>query len=232
MSKAITRLQHADPHRKYLLRKRLMRWLDGIEGCAVVPFAGDLAIALGGRPEAKRDFRYPFPGLYADRRVYACDLDEAMVKVAEKRLTNGVVRCADANIWPFRDIDVGPVAVIDCDSFDQPFGAFRAAWAATEKAERVMAAFTSASPMGISVDGTVVSPADGSTRKVKDLPERRRLYYQHLERVVWPFLVPYLAADDYQVLDKAYYVRGMMIHFGVVAEREDCALNGMIARKR
>jgi hypothetical protein len=214
------RLAHADPHRKHLLRRRLLiRWLDGIDGCAVVPFCGDLAIALGGRPEARYDYRYDFPGLYGDRTIYACDLDEEMVELAQKRLTDGVARVADANHWAFPDIDLGPVAVIDCDAWDQPWGSFRAAWENVEKAERVAIFWTTAGPMGVMVDGTLVHP-DGSHRTITALAERQKLFYQYNQRVIWPWLTSYVEADSFRILDRAYYRRGMVDYGGCVVERE------------
>jgi hypothetical protein len=218
MSKATTRLQHASPERKFLLRRRLMRWLDGIEGCAVVPFCGDLSIALGGRPEAKRDFAYRFPGLYRDRVIYGCDLDEELVELAQERVTDGIVRCADANYWAFGDLDVGPVAVIDADAWDQPWGAVRSAWEATEKAERVAICWTSASPMGVMVDGTLVHP-DGSHHTITSLSERQKLFYQHAQRVTWPWLTGYVASSGYRIVDRGYYRRGMVDYGGCVVKR-------------
>lgn len=221
MSKSLTRLQHASPERKYLLRKRLMRWLDGVDGCAVLPFAGDLSVALGGRPEAQRDFRYPFPGLYGDRAIYAVDLDEEMVEIASERLGDegGVVRCADANEWAFSDIDVGPVAVYDCDAWDQPWGAFRAAWESTETASRAAIFTTSAGPMGCMVDGTLVHP-DGSHRTLTTLAERQRHFYMYRQVVVEPWLTEYLAQDSFRVCaQRAYYRRGMVDYNGWIVER-------------
>jgi hypothetical protein len=230
MSKLVTRLQHASPERKYLMRRRLMRWLRGIDGAAYVPFCGHLDIALGWLPGAKRDEAYNFPGIYGDRVVFACDLDEDRVRVAQERLSDGLVRCGDANEWLFGDVDTGPLAVIDCDAWDQPWGAFRAAWEHCEKAPRVAVFWTTAGPMGSMVDGVLVRP-DGSKHTITSLPERRRLFFQYAQRVIWPWLVPYVAADGFRVVDRVFYRRGMVDYGGVVLEREDSGLKGMIGRR-
>jgi hypothetical protein len=219
MSKLVTRLQHASPERKYLMRRRLMRWLHGIDGAAYCPFAGHLDIALGGVPGAQRDERYPFPGLYADRTVYGADLDPDRVKVAVGRVSHGIVRVADCDRWVFPDVDTGPIVVADFDAWTEPWPSFRSFWQHAEKGERIVCFWTDAHRMGIAVDGTLIRP-DGSKERFRpgvDRHKRSAAFNFYLAKIVWPWLTDYV--NPYRILDRGFYLRGMLTYYGAVLER-------------
>jgi hypothetical protein len=215
MSRALTRHQHLDPHRKYLLRKRLLRWASA--GPVYMPFCGDGDIAVGGSKDgALKHEMYEFPGVYADRFVFGADLDAERVAVCRKRIPNGDIRVANCDFWPFIDIDTGPIAVADFDAWAEPWPCFRSFWKSADKADRVVMFFTDAHRMGIMVDGTFVHP-DGTKTEITNLTDRRAAFHFYLSKFVWPWFEEYI--EPYRVVDKMRYLRGMLTYWGAAIQR-------------
>lgn len=215
MSRALTRHQHLDPYRKYLMRKRLLRW--AIDGPAYVPFIGDGDICVGGSKDgALKHERYELPGVYTDRFVYGADLDDQRVATARDRIANGDIRVADCDIWPFKDTKTAPFAVADFDAWAEPYPSFRSFWKAADKADRVVLFFTDAHRMGIMVDGTFIH-ADGTKHVISNLTERRAAFNFYLNKHIWPWFEDYVA--PYKVLEYYRYLRGMLTYWGVAVEK-------------
>ena len=219
MARALTRMQHIDPHRKYLLRRHLLRWAK--EGPAYVPFIGDGDICVGGsKPGALPHERYPMPGLYNDRFIYGADLDPQRVVIARSRIPHGRIRVANCDVYPFADLQTGPIAVADFDAWNEPWPAFRSWFEHAEKAEQVVIFFTDAHRLGIMADGTHIRP-DGSKVTIQSLTERQAVYYFYLSKHVWPWFEDYIR--PYRVVDKSRYVRGMITYWGAAIRLENGA---------
>lgn len=216
MARDLKRHQHLDPHRKYLLRKRMLRW--AVDGPVYLPFCGDGDIAVGGQEDATRHEAYPCPGVYQDRYVYGADLDEQRVATCRSRIENGLIRLADCDSWPFADVsDIEPFAVADFDAWAEPYPCFRAFWKQAPKADRLVMFFTDAHRMGIMADGTHIRP-DGSKKDMEDLNERRAVYHFYLSKHVWPWFDGFIA--PYRVVDRMRYNRGMLTYWSVALEKQ------------
>jgi hypothetical protein len=218
VSRSLTRHQHIDGHRKFLLRKHLLKWAS--PGPAFVPFVGDGDICVGGsKPDALKHEQYRCPGVYLDRFVFGADIDESRVKVARSRIANGTVLVADCDVYPFKGVETGKIAVADFDAWAEPYPAFRSFWANAEKADRVVAIFTDAHRMGIAVDGTLLAPDGSKTtfRPVVDLHARQRAFNFYLSRIVWPWFEGFI--EPYRVLYRMRYLRGMLTYWGAAVER-------------
>lgn len=219
MSRALTRHQHLSPERKYLLRKRLLRWVRDADGPAYVPFIGDGDVAAGGtKPGALAHETYGFPGLYNDRFVYGADLDADRVAIARDRIPNGLIVVSDCDLWPFGETQPqpAPFAVADFDAWAEPWPSFRSFWKYAPKADRMVLLFTDAHRMGIMVDGTFIHP-DGSKNTISSLTERRQAFNMYLNKHVWPWFIDYIR--PYRVLEKSRYLRGMLTYWGAAIER-------------
>jgi hypothetical protein len=221
MSRALTRYQHLDPYRKVLLRKKLLKW--AIDGPAYVPFIGDGDLAAGmdlrdAPPESGAPKSLAvYPGLYLNRYVYGADLDANRVALAQSRIPNGMIRCADCDTWPFDDVQTAPFAVADFDAWAEPWPSFRNFWNQADKADRVVLFFTDAHRMGIMVDGTHIHP-DGSNTKIDNLTERRQGFNFYLSKHVWPWFEDYIR--PYRMIYKMRYLRGMLTYWGCVLEKK------------
>jgi len=86
--------QHVDLFRKVMIRRRILR--EALPGPVYVPFCGDGDIAKE---------------LYADRQVYAADLDAGRTCNLQSTIPAAVVRTADCDVWPFADLDPPAFAV-------------------------------------------------------------------------------------------------------------------------
>lgn len=192
--------QHVDYHRKVGLRKRLLSGVTGKQP-VYVPFIGDGDIAHD---------------LYQHMSVYGADIDQARVETACKRLPNATVIRADCNSFPFPD--VGPFSVADFDAYSDPYEAFRSFWNTAKKSNRLVLFFTDGHRQGIMRTGHVVFP-DGHKEFHQAINERRRLFNFYFPQVVFPWFVYYIL--PYSVLTKSFYLRGMMLYWGVVIHRAD-----------
>lgn len=205
------RSQHQEPHRKYLLRRALLRL--ALPGPVYVPFIGDGDIAAG---HGEGDDPYPMPGLYLDRDVYGADLDADRVAVASSRL-RGDIRVADCDTWPFKDVAPEPFAVADFDAWADPYPSFRSFWRAAPKADRVVMFFTDARRISIMGDGLFIHP-DGSRETLETLTERRDAFNKYLAKHVWPWFEAYVL--PYRVTSRMRYSRGLMVYWGAVVQRQ------------
>lgn len=203
----------------------MLRWAK--PGPIYAPFIGDGDLVAGldlsdSPPESggKPQNRAKYPGLYLDRFVYGADLDKERVKVAQSRIPNSDIRVADCDLWPFSNVDTGPIAVADFDAWSQPWPSFLSFWQEAEKADRLVMFWTTAAKMGIMVDGTHVHP-DGSITKITSLTQRRQEFNFHWSKFVYPWLQDYVR--PYRVLDKMIYLRGFISYFGIAIEKDACS---------
>ena len=148
--------QHVDLFRKLMLRRRLLR--DALPGPAYVPFCGEGDIAKE---------------LYADRQVYAADLDADRVENAQSAMPSAVVRQADCDGWPFADLDLPPFTVCDFDAYSDPYASFRAFWMDAPKSKKLTFFFTDGHRQGISRSKRLILP-DGTHRQLDDVSEGGR----------------------------------------------------------
>ena len=193
--------QHVDLFRKLMLRRRLLR--DALPGPAYVPFCGDGDIAKE---------------LYADRPVYAADLDADRVYNAQASMPSAVVRQADCDDWPFPDLDLPPFTLCDFDAYADPYASFRSFWQNAEKAPTVCLLFTDAQRGNIFLNGRFTHP-DGSKVQIDtDIRnEKRRIYNFYFRKTVLPWFNAYIA--PYQAKKTPFYHRNYnMLYWGAVVE--------------
>lgn len=188
--------QHVLQFRKYLLRKRLLRW--SAEGAAYVPFIGDGDLARL---------------LYLGRPIYGADLDPDRVANAAQ-LPGALVREADCDLWPFPDVEA-TYAVADFDAYVHPYRSFRAWWEQADKARVVVCFFTDGHKQGVARSG-VLTDFLGNKRTQIDKPERRAIFNHYLSKHVWPAFDEYVA--PWRRLDRMAYLRGQVSYWGIALE--------------
>jgi len=193
-----TQKQHVDLFRKLLLRRRLLRY--ALPGPAYVPFCGDGDIARE---------------LYADRQVYAADLDSNRVENAQEAMPSAVVRQADCDGWPFADLDIPPFTVCDFDAYADPYASFRAFWHSAPKGSKMVLFFTDGHRQGISRSKRLILP-DGTHRQLDDVSERRQTHNFYFRRTVVSWFMNYVA--PWEVVKLQHYLRGWMLYWGAVVE--------------
>lgn len=196
--------QHVQEHRKYLLRKRLLRW--AAPGAAYVPFCGDGDLALE---------------LYGDRQVYAADLDPKRVRNATARLPlSAQVVEADVEEWPFPGLN-DPIAVADFDAYANPYTAFRAFWAEAPLGDRLVLFFTDGLPQA-AIRTTVPrwTKLTGQVEMIDnaDITRKRQVFHHYFAKCVWPLFVDYIG-DGWRVVDRMRYRRASMLYWGAAIER-------------
>jgi hypothetical protein len=202
--------QHVDFFRKTLSRKRLLRW--EAPGAAYVPFIGDGDIAVE---------------LYGDRRIYGADIDADRTAVAASRLPTADIRVADCDQWVFRGLK-DPIAVADFDAYGNPYKGFNDFWKLAPKADRLLVFFTDGQGLNIEWKGRWHHPsgeecfAPGYKAGVSggDVLTRRRVWSFWYAKHVWPWFLEQLG-DEWRVLDRARYIRGIMLYWGAVIERRN-----------
>tara|TARA_Y100000310_G_scaffold168586_1_gene168632 strand:- start:22 stop:627 length:606 start_codon:yes stop_codon:yes gene_type:complete len=193
--------QHVDLFRKLMLRRRLLR--DALPGPAYVPFCGDGDIAKE---------------LYANRQVYAADLDANRVENAQSAMPSAVVRQADCDSWPFADLDLPPFTICDFDAYADPYASFRSFWQNADKAPTVCLLFTDAQRGNIFLNGRFIHP-DGSKVQIDtDIRnEKRRIYNFYFRKTVLPWFNAYIA--PYRVKKTPFYHRNYnMLYWGAIVE--------------
>jgi hypothetical protein len=191
--------QHVDLFRKLMLRRRLLR--DSLPGPVYVPFCGEGDIAKE---------------LYADRQVYAADLDADRVNNAQSLIPSAVVRCADCDGWPFADLDPPPFTICDFDAYSDPYASFRAFWQEAPKSKKLALFFTDGHRQGIIRTKWLITP-DGTHRKLEDISERRKAYNFYFRSIVLPWFVQYV--EPWKVSKTQSYLRGSsMLYWGAVVE--------------
>ena len=191
--------QHVDLHRKLLLRRRLLRGEK--TGLAYVPFIGDGDIASQ---------------VYEGWTIFGADLDAERVETARGQLDGARVEVADCDEWPFPDVR-RQFHMADFDAYAHPYASFRAFWANARKARRLVLVFTDGERQAIVRAGVLRHP-DGSKRPLDDLRERRRLFNFYFRKVVLPWFRDYI--EPYAIVRRGFYLRGMMLYWGAVIERE------------
>ena len=192
------RSQHIGYHRKYLLRKRLLRWAS--DGAAYVPFIGDGDLAAD---------------LYDQRLILGVDEDPERVDVAQQRLT-GDIRVGDADGWLFTEHRKPPVAIADFDAWANPYRSMIAFWEHAPKADRLLLFFTDGMKIPLMADGLFIHP-DGTREKLLTTVERQRAFYFYFSRTVWPWFEDTIR--PYTVLDRIRYLQGQLLYFGAAIER-------------
>ena len=194
------RKQHAGSgyHRKFLLRKRMLRWAP--PGPVYLPFCGDGDLAVD---------------LYSDRFVLGADLEEKRVQTAEGRLT-GDFRVADVDEWPFPDWEE-PIVIADFDAWANPYRSLIAFWDAAPKAKRLVVFGTDGLRIPIMGDGRHIHP-NGDVEMLKTIPERQRAFYFHLAKTVRPWFEELV--KPYRVLEWSRYLQGQMAYWGCAIERK------------
>ena len=191
--------QHVDLFRKVMIRRRILR--EALPGPVYVPFCGDGDIAKE---------------LYADRQVYAADLDAGRTCNLQSTIPAAVVRTADCDVWPFADLDPPAFAVCDFDAYSHPYASFRAFWESAPKREKLALFFTDGHRQGIIRTKWLITP-DGTHRKLDDISERRKAYNFYFRSIVLPWFVQYV--EPWKVIKTQSYLRGSsMLYWGAVVE--------------
>ena len=193
--------QHVDYHRKYLLRKRMLRW--AVDGAAYVPFIGDGDLAVD---------------LYADRQIYGADLDIGRIEMAQSRLPTAEIVQADCDVWTFYGL-TDEIAVADFDAYVDPYAGFRAFWKEAQKQDRLVIYFTDGRKQGMIrtgsmhfPDGTQKTYADADMEKIAHLP---LLLEPDGAAVVHKSVVE----PEWRILEEFRYLRKMMTYGGFAIER-------------
>lgn len=184
-----------DFHRKVALRRRLVSRVTGKN--YYIPFIGDLACEL-----------------YTDAKIFGADIDPARVNTARQRLSGQTIIVADCNHFPFDGAHVFHLA--DFDAYSEPYPAFRSFWEKAKKADRLILFFTDGHKQGIIRSGWVHYP-HGEREHIDKLNDRRRLYNFYFPQVVLPWFTEYV--KPYEIAQKAFYLRSMMLYWGAVIER-------------
>lgn len=205
----MTGKQHAQIHRKLLLRKSLMRaagprlFTQG--GAAFVPFCGDGDIAFE---------------LYHDRLpIYAADLDPARTATAQQRMPEAQIVTGDCDVWPFGQIN-HPIAIGDFDAYSYPYASFRGAWENPDWCDVAVVLFTDSQRQSVTRMGRWIEP-DGTRVDVSDAPlaARRHAYNAWLTRHCRPWLDAVASDAGYTVIKRSGYLRGHMLYWGAVLDR-------------
>ena len=194
--------QHVELHRKIGLRKRLLQSLGGKPGAAYVPFLGDGDIAAA---------------CYQGWNIFGADIDPARIEIARERLNGATLKVADCDSWPFPEATQSVFRLADFDSYAYPYHSFRAFWAATHKAPRMLLVFTDGNKQTIMRQHRLYLP-DGTTTAQQSLTtnEARAAFNFYFGRHVLPWFTE--AIIPYRVMDRAFYQRGMMLYWGAVIE--------------
>ena len=191
------RKQHVDFYRKLLLRKRLCS--KAVDGAVYVPFVGDGDLAVA---------------LYADRPIYAADIDPKRVETARARLPHAEIRTADCNVWPFPDISE-PFAIGDLDAYCNPYLALEAFWAHAQKTRRVVLFGTDGLKQLIARKQSVVQLPTG-TCVPAETREWRAQHNVWAVKYVKPYLERTLTGGKLTIW--AHYNRHWMVYWGIVVE--------------
>lgn len=192
--------QHVDYHRKYLLRKRMMRW--AIDGPAYVPFIGDGDLAVD---------------LYADRQIYAADLDIGRIEFARSRLPTAEIRQADCDDWTFYGL-TDRIAVADFDAYVDPYAGFRAFWKHAEKKDRLVVFFTDGRKQGMIRTGSMHYP-DGSQKTFADGDIAKiAVFHFYWNQTVLPWFTNVIT-PEWRILEEFRYLRKQMTYCGFAIER-------------
>lgn len=202
--------QHADFHRKLLLRKRLDRWTDP-RAAAYVPFIGDADLAAE---------------LYADRQVFGADIDPNRTATASYRLPTAEVRVADCDSWPFPGLDT-PIGLADFDAYAYPYTSYRSFWGQAVKHDRLVMLFTDGQGMNIQIKGRwrhpaghiVEAPGFVMGKEAGEANVRRAVWAFWFSKHVWPWFVEQLDHKEWEIMDRFRYTRGIMLYWGVALQR-------------
>ena len=186
--------QHVQMFRKVRLRQRLLS--DKPSGLAYVPFIGDADIALE---------------CFQGYKVYGADLDPKRVETAQQRLDGGIIRVADCDKWPFRDLDfseesLSPFTVGDFDAYNYPYDSFRAWFENAPLGDRLAVFFTDAqlTIYGHARRGHGTS-AGPSVTTFGTLTEARAYLNFYPNRTLLPWLEEYAATKGYRVTKHNFY---------------------------
>lgn len=203
--------QHADIHRKIVLRQQLLGDdLDNVaDGAVYVPFCGDgdLTDALG----------------YTDaRQVWAADIDADRVATFRERFPDATVVEGDCNDWPFDDDHGDPptFAIVDLDAYVYPYHAHRALFDNAPTADRIAVFYTDPQIQTIFRNGIWHDP-DGTRRQVDDTNERRQVANRYWTSTILPWLHDEADRLGYHIADTFKYRRGMgMFYWGAIYDRQ------------
>ena len=188
--------QHVEAHRKINLRKRLLT--QAMPGAVYVPFCGDGDIALA---------------CYADRKIFACDIDPKRVATAKERLSIAVIVCADCDEYPFAHIKE-TIAIADFDAYANPYKAFVAWHAKTKLAKRVVIFFTDGERQSIKRHKKTITLPDCAL----SVGNWRLQFNTYPRGTMLPFIARIIAPKVITMTQ--HYLRGAsgMVYMGVVAE--------------
>jgi len=196
-----TQKQHADLFKKILLRRNLIAKVG--EGACYVPFIGDGDIAVE---------------LYANRKIYGADLSPTRIEIAKTRLPAANLRVADCDKWPFDDITVEPLAIIDLDAYHYPYHAFYATVKNAPLADRCAFFFTDGQRITAVRNGIYHTPYG---EKIIDMPltERRKVNNLYRATVTKPWITEWAAQNGWKIVKEMSYLRDRMMYWGIVLER-------------
>ena len=202
MSPAQAQKQHGEhPARKIWLRRAVLAEVGA--GAAYVPFIGDGDIAAA---------------CYSERTIYGIDLDPARVAVAQIALPTATVIVGDCNEgWPHGGVE-DTFALCDADAFAYPYGAIRAFWQHSVKAEAVGLLGTDAQMQQHGRSSHFRHPDGHSVNNVlqKDRSRTRATYWT---RLIKPWLATLVEADGYTITMTKHFERAGMHYWGAVAKR-------------
>jgi hypothetical protein len=198
--------QHLDLHRKLMLRRALLE--QAAEGAVYLPFCGDGDIAAE---------------VYADRELFAADIDPARIATFSERFPKATTRALDCDSWPFQDLTLSPLAIADFDAYSYPYHAFRAFWQHAPKARRLVLFFTDGERQAIKRTGHFTDLV-GKKQHITDLSEKRARFNNYWSAWVKPWFEE--AIKPYRVVALQHYLRRDMLYWGAVIERNGRNGNG------
>lgn len=187
--------------RKVRLRQKILA--DFQPGAAYVPFIGDGDLSAAA---------------YPDWRIYGVDIDSGRIEVAGSRLSDIDLLIADCDEgWPFAAKIEARFNIVDADSYAYPYGAIRAFWEESKKADRIAIFGTDAQRMAIKRAGSYRNP-DGQTIRFSSRAETRVVYNAYWRKIIKPWLAD-LVSPDYRLSSIRRFERAEMLYWGAVAEK-------------
>ncbi len=219
-------VQHAEIHRKFLLRRQFLRFAP--PGFCYVPFCGDGDIAHE---------------MYRDRPILAADIEPERVRTFMERIGGRgsalwtVAKPGDCDRWPFEPSVLDSIrgagwqcAILDLDAYGYPFDAWRAAVANLPLADTFVVFFTDSQPNTIQRNGVWREP-DGTKRDIRltsdggnrhrsfDLAVMRKEYQGWWSRRVRPWLDDEAKRIGYRVRSARSYKRKNTLYEAAVFTR-------------
>ncbi|MBT9131241.1 MAG: hypothetical protein DDT41_01545 [candidate division WS2 bacterium] len=153
--------------------------------------------------------------LYQSYQIYGADINPEYVEIARSRL-KGEIIVADCNSWPFEGKNMVEYNIADFDAYSEPYESFRSFWVKANKANKILLFFTDGHKQGIIRTGWHIKP-DGEKEYITSINERRKRFNMYFSKYILPWFEEYV--KPYKVMKKQFYLRRMMLYWGVVVEK-------------